>query len=1087
MLAGFSGHLVSEQELERRLATVQHDRSGSDTRRKLTIWRQGCSRLGPATGLRTLFEIGAAPFVSAVGLAPPHSIEQRGDVMVATIPDEPQPVGLLVAPWGARLDPLWRTAVVSARGRSAAWCLLFNGVALRIVSAERLYARRHAEFDLDLAADDERTAAALAMLIEARFAEIVIASDREAAVVGRSLRIGVLDASSSILGALVRRRPRPPLDGAYEQALTIVYRILFLLFAEARRLVPLWHPLYRDSYSLAVLVDQLTRGAPSVGLWDSIGAVSRLLHAGCDAGDLRVNAFNGRLFSPSSTPLADRRDLDDEAARSALVSMTARRTADGSGQQPIAYRDLGVEQLGAVYETLLDYTPTIEKSGAPRGAPVVSLRTGSGLRKATGTFYTPLALTRYLVRRTLDPLVRDLSPERILDLRVLDPAMGSGAFLVAACEHLAQAYEVALVRAGGCHAHDLGPREHNAIRRTVAERCLFGVDLNPMAVQLARLSVWLSTLAADRPLSFLDHHLQTGDSLAGAWLGALRRAPQPARRRAVTGGMPLFQGDAAVGDAMRHALPIRFSLAELPNDTLAEVRAKERALAALNQSNTPLSKWKRVADLWCAAWFVPRPTALASAFLDLADALLSGSSALAKNVAAEYLAEARLAASVRRFFHWELEFPEVFFDRNGLPLQEPGFDAILGNPPWDMMRADLGSAEDRRRARDEVGPFVRFARDSGVYATGQTGQANRYQLFVERAIALTRTGGRIGMVLPWGLAADHGSRSLRRLLFSRTAVDALVGFDNRDGLFPIHRSVTFLLTTTTVGRETREIRCRFGERDPAALDGCDDGDDWFPLRLTVPSIERLSGDDLSIPAFKSTRDLAITERLAVLFPPLGDARSWGAQFGRELNVTDDRDVLRSDGRGLPVIEGKHLEPFRARRTSTRWTIGTREADRLLGIRHHRRRLAYRDVASPTNRLTLISAVLPARSVSIHTVFCLRTPLPSAVQYFLCGLFNSFVLNYLVRLRVATHVTTAIVERLPVPGRDDPSAAFHRIAALARLLSVQKDPAALASLQAAVAHLYRFSVDEFRHVLASFPLVPIEERDASLRAFREWTG
>jgi hypothetical protein len=1032
--------------------------------------------------VRTLFELGAAPLASAIGLGSPRSVRQHGELIVATLPGETEPIGLLVAPWGASLDPLWRTAVVLGGQQGAAWCLLFNGSALRILSARRVCARRYAEFDLDLAADDELSAAAMILLLSGRLGELVTASDREAGVVNRSLRTGVLEASTAVLDALVDHRPMPPLENAFDQALTIVYRILFLLFAEARMLVPLWHPVYRDNYSLGVLLDHLLKGGSATGLWDAIGAVSRLLHAGCEAGDLRVNGFNGRLFAPASTPLADRRDLDDDAARRVMLSMTTRAAPDGRGQERISYRDLGVEQLGAVYETLLDYRPVMEATQGPNAPMTVSLRTGSGLRKATGTFYTPQPLTRYLVRRTLDPLVRDASPEEILSLRVLDPAMGSGAFLVAACTYLTQAYEEAVVRTGACQPHDFGPHERSAIRRTIAEQCLFGVDINPMAVQLARLSLWLATLAADRPLSFLDHHLQTGDSLVGAWLSALRRPPASARRRISLSDTPLFRHESAVGDVLRLALPVRFSLAELPNDTPADVRAKERKLAGLNSPDSRLSKWKRVADLWCAAWFVGCRAELTSGFHELSEAILTGKSAFAENIADAYLAEARAAAAARRFFHWELEFPEVFFDREGSPLRAPGFDAVLGNPPWDMLRADPAALTDRSSMRDEVTPLVRFARDSGVYSSGQSGHANRYQLFVERAVALTRPGGRIGLVVPWGLAADHGSAPLRRLLFSRTAVDAFVGFDNRDAVFPIHRSVKFLLATATAGKTTSTIACRFGERDPDVLVGSEDGNAWFPLNLSLPLIEQLSGRDLSIPDLRSAADLAIAERLASLFPPLGDARSWGARFGRELNVTEDREVLRRDGHGLPVIEGKHVEAFGARLTGTRWTINPRDAVRLLAGRHQRRRLAYRDVASPTNRLTLISAVLPPGCVSTHTVFCLRTALPVTAHYFLCGLFNSFVLNYLVRLRVATHVTTAIVERLPVPGRDDPSPMFHRIAVLARLLSRRFDPLTLSALNAAVAHLYRFGADEFRHLLESFPLVSREERDAALRAF-----
>src|SRR4029079_19360321 len=191
-----------------------------------------------------------------------------------------------------------------------------------------------------------------------------------------------------------------------------------------------------------------------------------------------------------------------------------------------------VEQLGAVYETLLDYVPHVERARAPgsrRTHAIVSLQAGSGVRKATGTFYTPQPIATYLIRHTLRPLVGEATPEQILNLKVLDPSMGSGAFLVAACSYLGEAYETAVVKYGRCRPDDIGPRERAAIRRIIAERCLYGVDCNPMAVQLARLSLWLATLAADRPLSFLDHHLQTGDSLLGAWLTMLARSPAKAR------------------------------------------------------------------------------------------------------------------------------------------------------------------------------------------------------------------------------------------------------------------------------------------------------------------------------------------------------------------------------------------------------------------------------------------------------------------------------------------------------------------------------------------------------------------------------
>src|SRR5262249_31292761 len=161
-------------------------------------------------------------------------------------------------------------------------------------------------------------------------------------------------------------------------------------------------------------------------------------------------------------------------------------------------------------------------------------------------------------------------------------------------------------------------------------------------------------------------------------------------------------------------------------------------------------------------------------------------------------------------------------------------------------------------------------------------------------------GGRIGLVLPGGFATDHGSAALRRQLFSTCRVEQLVGFENRRAIFPIHRSMRFLLLTAEAGSATLSTSCRFGETDPAVLDaiGNEDDSSW-PVTLTPALMHRLSGDSLAIPELRTVRDLTIAEHAASRFAPLGSTASWGARFGRELNATDDRTVLRAAGRGLP--------------------------------------------------------------------------------------------------------------------------------------------------------------------------------------------
>lgn len=1086
MIAGFNGHLLPEEFVESRLAGPACVGAAADVHRELTRWVLAARPLGPASALRAVVDIAALPLMALLDLERTGPVVIRDEYALAPLRAGQETVVLLVIHWGAPMGRLWREAVVEGMRAGAAWSLLFNGTHLRLVHPGQVYSRRHVELELDAAADEPRSAAALSLIFSARalgagaLQALILEANRHAATVRGSLKNGVLEASTHVLRALLTRKTSQPVNDVFEQSLTIVYRLLFMLFAEARALVPVWHPVYRDGYSIEALRETSMK-AHATGLWDALRAATRLAHAGCNAGDLKVTAFNGRLFSPARTPLAERRGLDDDAARNAIMAVATRPAPDGQARERISYRDLGVDQLGAVYETLLDYTPHVER--AHRGRPaIVLLRAGSGVRKATGTFYTPQSLVDYLLGDALAPLVRAATPEQILERKVLDPSMGSGAFLVGACRYLASAYESALIEWGRCHPTDLGPGERASIRRLVAERCLYGVDINPTAVQLARLSLWLTTLAADRPLTFLDHHLRAGDSLAGTWLSRLRGAPVP--RKAAAQEFPLFP-EAVAREAIRGALPVRFRLALEPNDTVAQVRAKERALAALHSPDAPLAKWTRVADLWCASWLASPPVP-SSAFAELSDALLTGRTTLAASTTRELLGRVTAAAAARRLFHWELEFPEVFFDASGARRADAGFDAIVGNPPWDMVRAD--AQDDRARGRAEASALVRFARDSGVYDARSDGQVNRYQLFVERAVALARPGGRIGLVLPSGIVADAGSAGLRRLLFSRCAVERLVGFDNRLGTFPIHRSVKFVLLSAVAGEPTREIACRFGEANPSALDraAADDGSPdpaWFRARFTPALLEKISGDDLSIPDVQSEQDLALLERAAEAFAPLASRGGWGAHFGRELNATEDRRWLRTDGVGIPVLEGKLIEPFRVSVEGARWSIASDSADGVIGPRWRRARLAYRDVASATNRVTLIAAILPPRTASTHTLFCLKTSLPGRAQQLLCALFNSLVVNFFARMRVTTHVTTAIVERLPIPREDELGVYAEALLNASEALARRHDTRVFAGLNAKVAKVYRLTEDEFAHVLGTFPLIDGSERAEMLREFQ----
>ena len=1119
MLPGLSGSLVSHYYAERILQEEFSDRLGEDSRAAaersfIRWWHTQASQLGPAASIRSIWDLAAAPLVELLGFtaAPPTG---EGPVRHAPLISSGG-VALVAATWSHSLDTLWRDAARRGIGLDAAWVLCTNGRELRLVDTQRTYSRAYLQFDLQQTANHQTTFAVFWAVMRASafrsgadasplVLDVIRSSSRHGQAVSRSLRVGVIESVQYLLGALNKNAPSHSLSGGghelsqlFDESLTIVYRVLFLMFAESRSLVPNWHPIYRESYTVESLRERAERPGKVRGLWEALQAIARLAHKGCRAGSLVVPAFNGRLFSPARSPIAESCVIDDDVARKALLALSTttagrpegRRYVQPAKRTRIDYRDLGVEQLGAVYESVLDYEPAFAESSKDQ----ILLRRGGQARKSTGSFYTPQTLTDYVVRRTLHPLVDAATADRILQLKVVDPAMGSAAFLVSACRYLARAYERALIRDGSAGESDIDEPDRAAFRRLVAQRCLFGVDLNPTAVQLARLSLWLATLSANKPLTFLDHHLVCGNSLIGASpidiarqppgtrlrasrYGGQARAPRPNRA-----GAPLFS-EFELEPSLARAVAERRWLAETRDDTADVVREKERRLERLRKGEP----WKRLADLWCACWMwpgadtAPEPAVFAS----LADKLMTGRCGLPEKTSEALLRHADRITASHHFFHWMLEFPEAYFDDAGQPLADGGFDAVLGNPPWDMLRA--GGAEKT------------FFRRSGVYRHQGAGHMNRYQMFVERAVALTKRGGRIGLVLPAGFATDHTSAPLRRMLLGRTSIDTITGFDNRRAIFPIHRSVRFLVCTTTVGEATRHIACRFGIDDAAELETIPDSGDRpvrsHPISLAPSFLEALSGSAVTIPELRDEVDVRILERIVHSIPRLGATDGWDVRFGRELNATDDRRYFHNgpafaEGSGaaragLPVLEGKHIEPFRAHADRSTLRISEQSASRLLdaAATFSRARLAYRDVASSTNRLSLIAAVLPARVVTTHSLFCLKTRLSNDHQIFLCAMLNSYVANYLVRQVMTTHLGSATVEALRVPKPRYDSPWFEQITDLARTLIRGHDDRVHARLQALAARCYGLTEDEFSHVLTTFPLIDPSERRGALEEFR----
>ena len=965
---------------------------------------RAASALGPSASERRLLE--EIENLLARGLG--FSCSQRAEYSVATTPGG-DTVVLASTAWGRSLSPAPRRVQRACIDAGADWAIVFNGMALAVVDARAGAPRRVAILSLAHLAARMESAMLAGALLDAGavdrhvLADAVRASDASSGELRGGLRDGVNRSLDALTGPL-----------AFDAAIAVLFRMLFVLFAEARALVPVWHAVYRQHYAIGSLAERVS--GDGRGMWAALEAGRRLLGEGCDAGSLRIAPFNGRLFARSgprrwaASPALD--SALDRPAADALAALVSYTPAKG-GARRVHYAELDVEELGSIYERVLDLDPAAEGRA----------------RKESGSFYTPRALTAFVVRRTLAPLVHGASSDSILALRVVDPAMGSGAFLVAALHYLAGALERALVDEGALPDGDVRDADRQELRRLVAQRCLFGVDANPTAVMLAKLSVWLATLAGGKPLSFLDHRLKTGNSLAGIDPATALRPPSRARR---DGPLPLFDSDAYRAAAREDAADAA-EMGGLSENTLEQVRAKERAHRALTGGAAALARWRTLADAWCAWWFLPAARrADAREFGGLVDAVIHRSRRVPGRIIERRLREAAGIQTSLRFFHWPVEFPEVF---------PAGFDAVIGNPPWEMLRAEAGSA-DRSALKD-------FVRHAGVYSLATGGHLNLYQLFVERALQIVRAGGRIGMILPWGLMSDEGSAPLRRRLVDQAQIDTLVRFDNSRGIFQAHRSLRFAAVTASAGASTMTLDLTRAPGTDALDDIPDAGAAGASVAITRDALETLGGPSLRVPDVGDSKRLAVALRIAGAHRALGDPAGWGAAFGRELNLTDDR--AQFSRAGLPVLEGKHIRPFHADAGSVRHRIRREAAARLLPARpFDRARLAYRDVTALTNHQTLIAAIVPAGCVTGHSLFCLRNAWDAATQRALCVILNSVVANFLIRLFVSAHVTTALMSWLPVPDRLQATAALGHI-------RVSRTPRA--ELDAIVAHLYGLSPSE----------------------------
>jgi len=605
------------------------------------------------------------------------------------------------------------------------------------------------------------------------------------------------------------------LKDIYDNSLTLLYRLLFVFYAEARELLPLTTNVsYRENHSLRKLthdIDEIFKkgyelSTSSAQYYHYINNLFRLINNG-DA-KLGVPEYNGGLFDPIEHPFLENQVISDAYLVQAIHQLARITDKKLKRQVAVDYNTLSERHLGSIYEGLLEFKPMIaphdlviiKDKGSIKYAPANKhpdkkvaytkdefyFANDKGERKASGSYYTPEYIVNYIVENTLDPLVREahekvkaLKPEvdkaiekwqklkeekrglepvekygrkiaeeseRLLEpyfsLKVLDPAMGSGHFLARATDFLAEA-----IATDPDIKSPLELTEESELtyyRRRVVESCIYGVDLNPLAVELAKLTLWLTTMAKSKPLSFLNHHLRVGNSLIGARVDDLDEIPKVKRKKKAIDlsrapvQLGLFQ--QAFNQKLYDLLQNRALITQLPTETLEDVHNKQKWEKDFEHN---MERFRMLADTWVSTFF--GNDVRWDEYNSLVENIQTPNPEWRKLVGRKYVQNALDLRENRHFFHWELEFPEVFYDEHGNRKDRAGFDAVVGNPPY------------RKTPEFDIYPYIKY---NFTLPT----KSDPAELFIERVLRLSRPEGRSSLIVPKPLTYTISWKATRSLL-----------------------------------------------------------------------------------------------------------------------------------------------------------------------------------------------------------------------------------------------------------------------------------------------------------------------------------
>lgn len=1010
------------------------------------------------------------------------------------------------------------------------WGVVSNGLRLRVLRDNKSLTRQaFLEFDLEAMMDGEQYSdfVLLYLLLHQSRLEsnkpeecVLEQWSREAAETGAraldGLRDGVERAITALgkgflrggNGELKRKLQEGELSPQdyYRQLLRLVYRLLFLFVAEDRDLLhaPGARAEERERYRhystqrLRELAAEL-RGSRHGDLYEALKVVMRALGSGGEP-RLGLPELGGFLFAERALP-----DLKGASLPNAYLLQAVRALAythTNGVRRPVDYKNLGSEELGSVYESLLELHPEVDASASD-----FELKSAAGNeRKTTGSYYTPSSLISLLLDSALDPVVdeavrgkdREDAERALLDLKVVDPAAGSGHFLIAAAQRIAK--RLAAVRTGD---NEPAPDEVRRALRDVIGNCIYGVDINEMAAELCKVALWMEAMEPGKPLTFLEHHIRVGNSLFGT------------TRKLVSAGIPDAAFDPIEGDDRRYASGVKrrnreerggqgalfdsapsasatalatafTELSNMPTDTPEQVQAKQAAYERL-QEDERLAREQLAHDAWCAAfvWSKVEGAPLPVTTGTVRRVLQSGA------LDEDRRREVERLATLYGFFAWELTFPEVFGG------ERSGFDVVLGNPPWERLKlqekewfaardpaiANARNAsergrliraltqsdpslhaaflDDKRRAEGES----HFARNSGRYPLTGRGDVNTYPLFAELGKTIMGGRGRMGMVLPSGIATDDTTKFYFQDLVESKALVSLFDFENRMGIFPgVHRSYKFcLLTLTGAARPAAEAEFVF-----FALDTSEVRDPEKRFTLTPEDIALLNPNTKTCPVFRTRRDAEITKaiyrRVPVLVNEVTGENPWGISFMRMFDMSNDSGLFRTkedlerdgfDLRGnrfvlgeqvyLPLYEAKMMHQFDHRfatytengdtRDVTReekadpafeplpryWVKAEEVRDRLIKTTrsgrvewewNHDWLLAFRNITNATNERTAIFSVMPRVGVG-HSAPLLFSPHKQA-GLLLTANMATHVFDYAVRQKLGgTNMTFGYVQQYPV--------------------------------------------------------------------------